>query len=938
MKRLIYKVSAIFLTFAMAASLLTVPAFAQEETTAQVSDAQYAVDLLNVLGIIDGAYDTDLTARVSRAEFAVLINAFTGSATPADTATAPGFKDVLRGSFEEPYINSAVNLGYMLPVNDEYFYPAWEISSADAARSFLLTLGYGVLASNDATFYNFANTLDLYDGVDTADFNRGELYKMMYNALMANVMEPTGFGEDIVYEQMKDITGLYKFHDVIRTSGTITGAAGISLGSGSTADSETGIIELDGNKFINAAGQDMSSVLGREVCLYWRDNRGTALDTAIYAEVTDDKALTLKAEDILDYSSMTYEYEDGTKTKKISVNTPYVVYNGEEYTGAYTKAVMKPENGDVTIVEDVSGKGRDLVIIRSFTDVLVNLVISDNDEQVIIGKNGERYNVGLYEDGVEYYNSYGLGVTLADVKADTLISVAQSATGHKTIVYICPEAITGQITSKEDEIWTIGEAAYAIAPALLRAIAAGAETEPGFNKDYTFHINLSGEIACVTENASALADGVFYAVVTGMNTGTGLSTDVSLRVFSKTMGGFETYSVADKLELNGDRVSRSALVTALMRDGRNGIQGNSFVAQPIKIGLNADNEVNYLFQTASDNSDGKGFFCFMGSTDPATTGTYYQYRNVLAYSKSGGTDFAASPKDNGYKTLGTSTSTEYIQVPYFEDGTIDTATEKAFISTTRPTGSVPYVVYKEKEEDLVAALVIRATASGEKQHCETTFNVHAILSISQGIVDEEVVTLIKTNKMTYYLDNPNIDLNALKIWETVGANGDAVAWIDPETQKQGVHKVVPGDLVNIYTDSMGYIQAMEIVYDSVDKVMMGKGASNEAGGYINSDYMWFSRNGMYNLLLLNVLKIEDGYISATVAEPGDYIASPSEYRHFLGAVPPIICVEQAGNKLTSRNAVNSDIIGYYDSPEDYSQVILSHRYAQQSGTSFVIKK
>lgn len=931
-----------FLVAVMLMSLYTLPVFAEEGKVLD-TDTEHAVDLLNVLEITEVAYNNDLSSKVSRAEFAALITRFTGLYNPVVNADVK-FKDVLSGSYDEPYITTVVSSGYMQPVNDEYFYPAWEISALDAARSFLLCLGYGVIAENDSTFHNFANTLDLYDGVDTANFNRGELYKMMYNALMANVMEPTGFGDDVIYEQMKDVTGLYKFHDLIRTSGTITGAGGISLGSGDKSTLEDGMIELDGNRFI-CDNYDMSTILGREVYLYWRDLHGVKIDVALHIEVIDEQAFTIKADQIIDYNSMSYEYDVEGKSKRISVSAPYVVYNGEEYTGAYTKDIMKPENGDVTVVKNVTGS-RDLLIIRSFTDVLVNLVISNDDEQIILGENGERYDVGLYEERVEYYKSNGFAASLSDIKDGSTISVAQSDSGRKTIVWLCPDGISGKITSIETETWTIDDVEYALSPALAKRITLGEEPTPDFDKTYIFHLNLNNEIAFVTEESTALADGIFYAVVTGINTGKGLSTEVALRAYSKKAGGFERYNVADELELNGAKVSRSALVTALMRDGRDGVNTGSFVAQPVKLRLNDNNEVNYIFQAASDNTDGKGFFYFMGSTDPGVKGTYFGYRDILSYSNSGGRDFSNSPKDSGFKTIGVNKRTEYIQVPFFEPvgdakiGAIDTESEKAFISSTRPTGNSPYVVYKENDDDLTASFVIRATASGEKEHCGTTTNLHCILSITNALVDDEVVIKIKTNKMTYYLDNPNIDLNALKIWDTKGKPEKVEPWIDPETGVQGVHKVVPGDIVNIAADSLGYIKAMEIVYDSVGNKMMGHGtATGESYGYINTETMWFSRNIERNLMLLNVLYIKDGYMSATDArDPATYVEDPTSARHYVAAVPPILCVEESGNKLTTRNAVSSDLVGYYDSPDDYATVILSHRYAQRSGTSFLIKK
>ena len=939
------KLFAIVLTIVMLASTFVVPAFADEEAVAvSGSDAQYAVDLLNVLGITDLAYNTDLNASVSRAEFALLLTSFV-NAEPIKNIAGVSFNDVLAGSYEEDYIKTVVSMGYMPVVEEGYFYPAWAITAKDAAHAFLLALGYGGVANTEQTITSFANRLDLYDGVDVNNFTRAQLYIMMYNALMAKVMDQAGFKDgELVYEQLSDINGLYYFHDVIKTEGTITGAGGVVLGSGNRADLANGYILVDDYKFV-CPNHDMSNIIGRNAYVYWRDIRGSEIENAIHVEVIDEDTLTLSASEIVNYSSLAYEYEEGDKIKTYKVNKPYVIYNGEEYTGSYTKDIMMPENGDVTIVK--ADGGRDVVIVRSFQDVLVNFVMNDAESQVILGKNGERFDVGTFAENVEYYDADGFPMALSDIKQNTVISVAESNSGEKHIIYISTEVVSGEITLKDDEYWTIGEVAYKPSPALFDAIENETVKAPDFGKQYTFYLNCNGEIAFVDEGTSALAEGVFYGVVTGISTGSGFQDNVSIKVFSKAMGGFEIYPIAEKLELNGKRVERIKVIDALKKKTRDALGGTEFVAQPVKVGLNSENEVNYLMQSATNNDDGLGFFYFMGSTDPAKTGTYYQYRNVLSYSKSGGRDFAAAPKDDGYLQAGVITATETIQVPFYAPtsdegymGKVDIDSEKAFISATRPSGTIPFVVYKEDDEDLFASFIIRAVEAGEKEHCESTVNVHCILSITEKIVDDELVTCIKTNKMTYYLDNPKINLNALKIWDTLEKPDAVVPWIDPATGVQGVHKVVPGDIVNIVADATGFIKAMEIVYDSENNRMMGKGTGTGASyGYINSDTIWYSRNTQYNITLLHVLKIEDGYMSATNAkDPAEFIDDPSVARHYLGVVPPIICVETSGKKLTSRNAVNSDLIGYYDSPDDHATVLLMHRYAQQQGTSFVIKK
>ena len=85
MKTIIKKLSSVILLVAMLATLFTVPAYAAEDTQAS-SDAQYAVDLLNALGITDLAYNFDLDTKVSRAEFALLLTQFANASVVSENS------------------------------------------------------------------------------------------------------------------------------------------------------------------------------------------------------------------------------------------------------------------------------------------------------------------------------------------------------------------------------------------------------------------------------------------------------------------------------------------------------------------------------------------------------------------------------------------------------------------------------------------------------------------------------------------------------------------------------------------------------------------------------------------------------------------------------------------------------------------------------------
>ncbi len=972
MKTMLKKINILLLSVALLVGSI-VPAYAADETAAAEAapeavaeevviekNVQRAMDLLYDLNIIDDDTDSDVSGQMSRAEFAVLACKFAGMNTPLITDSII-LKDVLSGSLEEPYIYTAVTAGFMSTVNDGYFYPAWAITSEEAAKTLLMSMGYGDLANQGATFARFAGTLGLYDNIKEGVFTRGEAYKMIYNALHAEVMDQTSFGEVSKFVQLDGINALYKFHKVVRTMGIVNGADGIVLGSGSSADLPDSAILLDGVKYY-LYNYDTSTLLGRHVRLYWYDDRTVDVKEVVSVEVTEDESITLTSDIIEDYANLTYTYEDGAKSETIDLKKPYVIYNGEEYTGSYTKAIMKPAKGDVTIISNAGSDESDLVIIRSYTDIPVKSVISD--DYVVIGKEGENLNLDYHFDGVSYFTAGGAATNFSKIAADTVISVAQSISREKTVIYVSDLSVSGQVVemNTETDEWTIVDKAYKLSAYLKGKLEIGAIKEPDFRSNYTFYMNTDSEIVYFEKTeVTSLAN--FYAIIAGAQKAGGLSDEVTLKIFAKTLGGFEVYPCAEKVTLNGKNATREEVMEALKADGRRGAKTDAFVAQPARVGLNEDNEINFILQAGDkDYNDGLGFYLYAGSAIKQSH--YRHYRDVFCIDVPRGEahdfdtvlyDVTSGPRANTSPlTIGASNKTEYIQIPYHsgtnEDNSewykIDTASEKSFIMASRPSASTPLFIYTEEPDSLEASFVVLASAAGVKQHTGTTSKVSLVVNIKEVVYEEDIVTMVEVSGgKKYYIDNPNINPDNLRIFDYAGN----------DTGK--THKVVPGDMVNMYIDSLGYIQAMEIVYSCEQERMMGENTKGAVKPDITStsldtwhtESIWNSRSAESRLYLLHLYKIDGGYFMATMAKPDVYEATLAKQqrgeeltredrenlRRYIGILPTTTIMDDNRGVRKTRNATSADLVSYTDSKEDYVTLVVGVRYAQQSSATVV---
>ena len=930
LKKAISKLSVLLLALVMVFTSI-VPVLAEEQPAEQVAEQvidpqlETAKQLLYDLDIVDEEADTDMSAQMTRAEFAVLACHFTGMFDTIVSEDAVKLNDVFSDYLEAPYIYTAVAAGYMAPVADGYFYPAWAITAEDAAKALLMSMGYGELALKNDTYARFAGTLDLYDGVDNdGKLTRGEAYKMIYNALHGKVMDQTSFGEVSKFVQLDEINALYKFHKVVKTTGTVTGADGVVLGSGSKADLTEGCIEINGTKFY-LYDYDTTKILGRHVDAYWYNDTSASTKEIISINVLDeDDVMVLSADIIEDYKEMTYYYEDGKDTDTITLEDPYVVYNGEEYTGLYKKEIMKPESGEVTIISNYEGGDAEVVIIRSFKDVVVKAVLSD--DMIVLGQDAtERYDFLKYGNNIRYYKSNGTAAKFDDITTNTVISVAESGAGTKMDVYVSNDTVSGEITQKDTETneWTIGEKAYKLSKYLQVLIDADKIDEAKFNYTYTFYLNYNGELAFYGDETASSEGGHFYAIVTGVEPGKGLSTDVSVKFFARSLGEFNTYYCAEKVELNGKKEDRTKVYEAFLRNGRTGEKGTKFVAQPVKLGVNENNEITYIMQ-AGNYDDGKDFFFFMGGVDKkATSGGYAAYRNVLYMTGEADGNAFHNYDPQKSKAIGVNTNTEFVQAPYFADGTMNTAQEKMFIGAKRPSGNFRYIAFKEKSDDLVAAFVILIADAEPKPHVENEFEIQMVLSIKRAMYEEEEVTVLQTNKMKYYINDPKIDLNKLKIYDAQGVDTGRT------------YKVVPGDLVNIAADALGYIQAIEIAYDSTNRKLMGSGTVGSGTSVnVNNDYRYISRGQANRLYLVNLIKAKDGYIYGVMGDPAN--PNPETDYTFTCVNPSLTCLVERNGKYSVRNAVATDLIGYEDSATDYATLVLSARWASCQ-TGFLYK-
>ncbi len=942
---------------------------ATEETVANPIEIDWEkIELLETLGIIDEIDETTaqeyLSEKISRAEFAVNIVKFAN----IENIISPGegFKDVVKDSFEEPYIYTAVNMGLMAPVTEEYFYPIYGINYKEAAQALVMTLGYTNAVQHNNSWLIQAKKLGLMSGVDTgAVFTRMQAYKMLFNALHAEIMEITSISGGVAdYVAREGIDALYKFFGIKHDEGIIKMSGGVELSVGKSRNF-TEYIKQNGNIY-KYGPHDLTQILGRNAVVYYDSSKN-----AICIIPKRNEELFLNTADILGYNNFVYTYGDDEKTAKLS--NPNIILNGEEYFGEDTQTVMHPAAGSVTLVDNNNDGVYDIVFIESYTDHTVKLKLTHPDR--IIGQFGEEESLSKDVYDIQIYTGDNDQITFDDITSGNVISIARA--GSQLTAYVSTNVIEGSISqiSKKlgKDVWRINEIDYNLSSTLKNALNAqsnplapeyGKISAAKIGQNYKFYLNVFDEIVFYEEIASTDGNAPFYAIITAAKL-EGISDDkLTVKVFAKDLGGFEKLTCAKRVTLNGSNATPQGVYTALQRDGIDGeIATNGLIIpQPVKMKINESNEITYIGQASVRDyytSIGRtlpappanvtpDFILYMG--DVSSSGMNIAYTKIMQYGMPKTTTTvdkwpyeSPSGSSNWYRQIGHAANEVTYQVPYYTDGPnigkIAPEKEDFFKVSKMSSGTMRFFTYKEKEDSIVASLNLMVVGASSATTVGNSFDLHVVDEISREYINEAPVTSLKTNAGTYYIEDGKYNLDALVLYSTANQVVYEADGVTPKT-----YRVKPGDVVNIVADASNFITAIEAVYDHENEVMLG--TNDNANIYDPTSPTIYAARDLSlgcKLYKVDLKKREGDYIVGVVGDITQFTGPTASSRLMLTVTPAnVVKVTKArdgGVDVTA--ATGADYIGYDDSTTEYvtilikkeSSKILSGGFMYENGAS-----
>lgn len=917
-----------------------IPVFAEDitqnaEQTWEPMDDKY--DIINQLGIVsDEQWALNPDEQVTRAEFAVYMQKLSGLNEAEYDNT---LRDVMSGTVEEKAIYAVYNAKIMEPVSKGYFYPSYAITQKDAIKSVVKVLGYPDTELKGLSPYDYANKVGLTEGVSAASerLTRRDVYKIIYNALFAELLDMSYTGNGVDNVTISENTYFALRYDANYVKGVVTAVGKVVLGNTDSAVKDNAIV-VDDKTFMMAETPIVADLIGRNVVCYY-DGDDNVL--AIYEK--DNEVTVLDIEDDYEYKDGMYVVYDGNKEKKFRLDSAYVLLNDEEYLGDYIDAVMSPEYGNVTLVDNDKDGNVEIVLLYNYENYIVSSV--NGETRKFKDPVNGLVDLSGYEE-VIVYNAKGKLISLSDIPMDSVIKVIAN---HSTLIIdVCGVkskrgSVKAQTTGSDGKrYYRIDGQDYGLAPYALEALENGKLSLAEKGKTYQFYFNDENEIVYFVE--TVVGSQRHYGVMTALKKPGifgGHDEDNDAVMFSNVDDTFTQYPLAEKVTVNGQKGLKYAEVYKQMsRLGKMGTQEDLFIPQVVVWGTNSKGEINYIEQASVRGDGTDGFFEFFAIPSSVkmnelygglhSSSLYGWQETFVAYDPAGTlpTGYTASVAPAfvcGYDRQ----QTDVLGVPYRYDEETKTFRVAAdrqdmFTKPNFKSGgeNVDLIIYKDDASDVMASLAIKCVDASAVTNCGTTIDVHMVKSITKELKNDEVYTkLVLANEFEAYAKESDFDFENLDIFDA--STGSAV----------GKYSLKVGDLVRYRTDATGLLTAIEPVYDHVNKVFLGGNYGERYSRYFGTRSAWAIQK--YILYDTNnsgfgrFIRAQDNFETVVNNLEMAYvylIKNAYVYREAEGKMDEVV-----------ENAVDADFVGYADSKTEYVDIITLNANMNTGDVYFIYK-
>lgn len=531
-----------------------------------ISGTKYeeAAEILGALGIMVGDAETgyfrpdDPILRSEMAKVAVYASGLEDVANGSGYITR--FPDVDPKHWANGAINVAAQQGLVIGDDVGTFRPDDPVLFQEAVTIMIRALGYEPKASASGGYPSgymvTASSNQMLKGISNianAPATRGDIAQLVFNSLTVNLMEQTGFGSNISYEVV-DKTLLYDRLNVEKAYGQITGTSETTLTGGSTTAEDQIMIN---DKIFIEGDTNAAQLLGYNVVYYARIDTTSDEKTLIVVRPQSSKnnILTIAAKDLVSVTgdantnkTVTYweNNNDTDTTTATIVAEPVYIYNGK-YSTTVTNEMMKPESGNLILLDTDTNNVYDIVFINHFTNIVVETVSSAT------GRVTDKYNNGSLlldpkNDNVKYVIMHnGTEIDTEDLKEWDVISYTISEDKKLIKAYVSNESVLGTVTQISKDGFRIDNSD------VVYQKASNYPNEIGLRDTGRFYLDVEGKVAAVDTTATATGTalrGTYGYLVNAGITGT-LEDTLQFKIFT-AKGETMIIDAASKVRVNNN--------------------------------------------------------------------------------------------------------------------------------------------------------------------------------------------------------------------------------------------------------------------------------------------------------------------------------------------------------------------------------------------------
>ena len=522
------RISIILILTMLAALFNIIPAAAEDEQADKKAEAVYA------LGIIKDNYFSD--GGITRGNYARLMMDFL-NLEATDSGEDTRFIDVDTSNPAIGAVNALYDMGYIEGYGAYIFKPEQGITYGEAVNIMTAVMGYKDIIKSAVNYYNVAENLGILEGISYSrdeKITENDVLILIFNSLKAKTAYVDSNG-DLKLDSGE--TALEKYHKIKSVRGIVSANVNTGITSASDAVGK-GQISVGDMKFYSE--KDYSGYLGLDVECYYRSDDS---DELMYLETTSrNNIVEFEADDVEKFKQeeISYEIED-KKIKKIKpADDVKVILNGVAYSGYGRLENIDITDASIKALDDNGDLKYDIIFITKCEDYYISRIDLKN-EAVYDDLNNTSVELDSSKYTVNVYNEKGEAVKLADLKVDSVISVAVSQNAGGDVirsVYVSDKTVSGEVSAiRNGKEYVIEGTTY------KKSVSCTQKIEMGTNAK--FYINKYGKIAARVMSSGEKTLGVVRSVIEDETS----SDNIIVKIYTQD-GEFVKYNAKKNVKIN----------------------------------------------------------------------------------------------------------------------------------------------------------------------------------------------------------------------------------------------------------------------------------------------------------------------------------------------------------------------------------------------------